>query len=278
MGLRRSEVLPGVTVTNDRCLILKEGPTAVVGDLHLGYESALESEGMFIPRINTESVRESLNKIIDDYEPQRIVLLGDVKHDFSRSKYSAREEVRSIVKLVSDAAETVVIKGNHDNYLQNILADLGVNALDYCDVMGYRLEHGHVDSGHRPVIIGHEHPSVRIRGEPGGSVKLQCYVVAKEGVIVIPPFSPLASGNDLNGAGEAVMAPALKGCDVSKADIWAVSEMGLIHMGDLDDVEDLVLRITVGALLHLAGFPITYYIEGRRQTTLSTVPIDDFPD
>ena len=82
MGARSIEVFPGVTITNDRCLILKEGPTAVIGDLHLGYESALESEGMFIPRTNTESVRDSLNRIIDKYEPARIVLLGDIKHDF----------------------------------------------------------------------------------------------------------------------------------------------------------------------------------------------------
>ena len=87
MGAKRIRVMPGVTITNDRCLILDEGPTAVIGDLHLGYESALEEEGMFIPRINTESVRDALNRIVDDYEPARIVLLGDIKHDFKRSSY-----------------------------------------------------------------------------------------------------------------------------------------------------------------------------------------------
>ena len=183
MGAKRIRVMPGVTITNDRCLILDEGPTAVIGDLHLGYESALEEEGMFIPRINTDSVRDSLNRI----------LLGDIKHNFKRSSYQAREDVRSIIKLVDEAAETVVIKGNHDNFLQTILSDTGVNTLDYFDIMGFRLEHGHIDSGVRPVIIGHEHPSVRIPVELSGYIKLQCYVVAeREGVIVIPPFSPFA--------------------------------------------------------------------------------------
>lgn len=240
MGARKLRVMPGVTITNDRCLILDEGPTAVIGDLHLGYESALESDGMFIPRINTESVREALNKILDDYEPERVVLLGDIKHDFRRSSWQGRDEVRRIVKLVSDAAETVVIKGNHDNFLQNILADIGIVALDHVDIGGYRLEHGHEDSGVRPVIIGHEHPSVRIPGELSGGMKLQCYVVARnEGVIVIPPFSPFASGNDLNPGPDAVMAPALKACDVENADIYAVSEMGLMDLGKLEDVSML---------------------------------------
>lgn len=240
MGARSIEVLPGVTITNDRCLLLEEGPTAVIGDLHLGYESALESEGMFIPRTNTESVRDSLNRIIDKYEPARIVLLGDIKHDFKRSSYQSREDVRNIVKLVDEAAEAIVIKGNHDNFLQNILSSIGINALDYIDIMGYRLEHGHVDSGIRPVIIGHEHPSVKIPGELSGSMKLQCFVVSrKDGVIVIPPFSPFASGNDLNPGKDAVMAPALKGCDLSEVDVYGISDLGLMHLGGLSDVNSL---------------------------------------
>ena len=242
MGARSIRVLPGMTITNDRCLILDDGPTAVIGDLHLGYESALEDEGLFIPRVNAESIRESLNRIIDRYEPARMVLLGDVKHDFRRSSYSAREEGRDIMKLIADAAECVVVRGNHDNYLQNILSDVGLFALDHIDVGGYRLEHGHVDSGVRPVIIGHEHPSVKIPGELSGGMKLQCYVVAKEeGVVVIPPFSPFASGNDLNPGRDAVMAPALKACDVSRAEIIGVSDMGLMELGKLDDVSMLTL-------------------------------------
>lgn len=242
MGARSIRVMPGVTITNDRCLILDDGPTAVIGDLHLGYESALEGEGMFIPRINTESIREALNRLIDRYEPERIVLLGDIKHDFTHSSYQSREDVKSIVRLIGEAAEAIVIKGNHDNFLQNILTSVGVNALDHTDIMGFRLEHGHVDSGIRPVIIGHEHPSVKIPGELSGSMKLQCFVVdEEEGVIVLPPFSPFASGNDLNPGPDAVMAPALKTCDPCKADVYGVSDLGLMELGKLADVNGLTI-------------------------------------
>ncbi len=242
MGARKLEIAPGVTITNDRCLLLKDGPTAVLGDLHLGYESALESEGMFIPRINTESVREALDRLLGEYEPRRVVLLGDIKHDFRRSSYEARDEVREIIKLVSDAVETVVIRGNHDNYLQNLLGDFGLTAVDYVDLMGWRLEHGHVDSGRRPVIIGHEHPSVRIPGELSGGMKLQCYVYARqEGVLVIPPFSPFASGSDLNQESEPILAPALAACDLSAAEIYGVSEVGLMDLGRLGDLGGLTI-------------------------------------
>lgn len=232
--------MPGVTITSDRCLILSEGPTVVLGDLHLGYERALEHEGMYLPRINTESIRDALNDIIFRYEPKRVVLLGDIKHDFSRASFEERKEVRSIVTLLLEAAQVVAVKGNHDNFLQSIVSDLGIAVVDYIDVMGYRLEHGHVDSGKRPVIIGHEHPSVRIPGDVGGGLKLQCFVHAeKEGVIVLPPFSPFSSGNDLVLDKSCVMAPALKSSDFANAHLYGVTDMGLMDLGTLSDVSTI---------------------------------------
>jgi len=241
-SMRSLEILPGVRVTSDRCLVLEEGPTVVLGDLHLGYERALENEGVYLPRINTDSIRDALNDLLCRYEPSRIVLLGDIKHDFRRSGREEREEIRRILSLLSEAAEVVPVKGNHDNYLQNVISDLGLLAADYVDVMGFRLEHGHVDSGVRPVIIGHEHPSVRIPGSVGGSLKVHCFVHAKaDGVIVLPPFSPFASGNDLVLDEKCVMAPALRSSDFANADIYGVTDMGVMRLGTLGSLSGISL-------------------------------------
>lgn len=240
--MRTCEILPGVRVTNDRCLILDDGPTVVLGDLHLGYESALEEEGMYIPRMNTESIRDAINEILSEYEPKRVVLLGDIKHDFKRSKREARAEVTRIIELLREAADVIVIKGNHDNFLQNILSDMGLYAVDHIDLGGFRMEHGHVDSKARPVIIGHEHPSVRIPGVMSGGMKIHCFVHQKEdGVIVLPPFSPFSAGNDLVIDGKAIMAPALSGSNYSDADIYGVSEVGIMRLGKLREVMDINL-------------------------------------
>jgi hypothetical protein len=240
--MREKEIRPGVRITNDRCLILDDGPTVVLGDLHLGYERALEQEGMYLPRTNTDSIREALNDILSKYEPKRVVLLGDIKHDFRRAGFEEKREVRKVFSLLAEAAQVVAVKGNHDNYLQNIVSDLGFLVVDYVDIMGYRLEHGHVDSGIRPIIIGHEHPSVRIPGAVGGGLKIQCFVHAeKEGVIVLPPFSPFASGNDLVLDKDCVMAPALKASDFASARIYGVTDMGLMDLGTLADISDVTI-------------------------------------
>lgn len=236
------EILPGVRITNDRCLLLREGRTAVLGDLHLGYERALEDEGLYLPRTNTDAICKSLNRILSKYEPEHVVLLGDIKHDFRRSKFEAKGEVVRVMKLLNEAAQVTVVKGNHDNFLQNILGEVGLMHVDYVDMCGFRLEHGHVDTGARPVIIGHEHPSVRIPGAVSGGMKLQCFVhVRKDGVIVLPPFSPMSSGNDLSMDPDCVMAPALKSSDYGEAEIYGVSEVGLIPLGRLAGLSDLVI-------------------------------------
>ena len=242
--MRSKEILPGITITSDRCLVMAEGPTVVLGDLHLGYERALEQEGMYVPRTNTSAIKDALNDILFRYESARVVLLGDVKHDFRRSGFEEKREVRSVLELISEAAEAVVIRGNHDNYIQNIINDQGILAVDYVDIMGYRLEHGHVDSGVRPVIIGHEHPSVRIPGAVGGGLKIQCFVHArKEGVIVLPPFSPFSSGNDLVVDEKCVMAPALKASDFASADLYGVTDMGIMELGTLSELEGIRIRV-----------------------------------
>lgn len=235
--MRSFEILPGVRVTNDRCLVIDDGPTVVLGDLHLGYESALEDEGIYIPRINTESIRGALNNILSEYEPKRVVLLGDIKHDFKRSRREAQDEVKKIISMLEEVSDTVIVKGNHDNFLQNILSDMGLMAVDYVDMCGFRMEHGHVDSGVRPVIIGHEHPSVRIPGEMGGGMKIQCFIHQKEeGLIILPPFSPFSSGNDITSDRKNIMAPALSNSDYQDADLYGVSEMGIMKLGKLRDV------------------------------------------
>ena len=241
--MKRIEIEPGIEITNDRCLIFKKEKVLVIGDLHLGYEKTLEEEGIYIPRFNTGLVREAINKLLERYEPNVVVLLGDIKHDFKRLRYEARDEVRGIITLISDVADVVVVKGNHDNFIQNILVDLGLIAVDYVDIAGYRLEHGHEDSKKRPVIIGHEHPSVKISGAVSGGMKVQCFIHSKEeGIIIIPPFSVFSSGTDLTLTdSESFMSPACKSAKMENSEVYGISEYGLMELGKLSSIYDLEL-------------------------------------
>ena len=64
----------------------------------------------------------------------------------------------------------------------------------------------------------------------------------EDGIIVIPPFSPLSSGSDLSLAGpETFMTPACKAANVGDADVYGISELGILPIGKLSGIEDLEL-------------------------------------
>lgn len=156
------QIFPGVKATNDLCLWMEERGTLAIADLHIGLEAALEQTGVHIPRIQSASMKESLIRIMDRYEPDTILILGDLKHEFSGNLDQEWRDVRDILSMLRDSATVKVAKGNHDNYLANISQRLGIEVADSFELDGISFMHGHAPSDHRPLVIGHEHPSVRI--------------------------------------------------------------------------------------------------------------------
>lgn len=237
------EVFKGVFVTADLCLHLPEERTVVVADLHIGYESALEAEGIHIPRIQTESVKDSLGKIIEKYEPDRLVVLGDLKHEFSRNLGQEMKDVRSVLESVSSQVEVILVKGNHDNFLENIVSRIQIPLVPMYRAAGLTFVHGHLPCADRPLIMGHEHPSIKIFDRVGAYLKMPCHLLLRdEGILVIPAFSPLASGTDLTGVTPAeYLSPILKNINVRRGEIFACSDIGLLPLGKLAALEGLRL-------------------------------------
>jgi putative SbcD/Mre11-related phosphoesterase len=237
------EVFKGVFVTADLCLHIPEERTVVVADLHIGYESALEAEGIHIPRIQTDAVIESLAKIIEKFEPDRLVVLGDLKHEFSRNLGQEMRDVRAVLDSVSDQVEVVLVKGNHDNFLENIVSRIQIPVVPQYRAAGLTFVHGHQPCEARPLIMGHEHPSIKIVDRVGAYIKMPCHVYLRdEGILILPAFSPLASGTDLTGVTPAeYLSPIMKNIDVRKGEIFACSDIGLLPLGKLAALEGLRL-------------------------------------
>lgn len=233
------EILPGVKVTNDLCLLV-DG-TVVLGDLHIGYEKALEGEGVHLPRIQTDTIKEAVQRIIDRHQPSRIVLLGDIKHDFRRTYGEGNRDVREVLDLMHQQTDVVVVRGNHDNFLAGIVSDLGIPFVERHSEGGMWMVHGHRAFSRRPVVIGHEHPSIKIFDRVGAYVKLPCFLHQREeGIVVLPAFSPLAAGNDMTG-NDTPLSPVLREVELKDSSVYACSDIGLLSLGRLGDLVGLRL-------------------------------------
>lgn len=195
-GYRLSErlrVLPG-----GAALIMPE-EVMVIADLHLGCEAALESEGLSLPRVQTRKIEGYVRDLIDSVSPSKLIVAGDLKHNFSRNLVQEWEDVSRFVCGLSEAVEVEVVKGNHDNFLGSILREFGVPLVGETSVGGVRIAHGHsgTPSG-RPTVMGHIHPSVGLRDGPGPGVKDGCFLYSRLlEMLVLPALSLVAGGLDV---------------------------------------------------------------------------------
>ncbi len=194
--------------------LLPDAKALLISDLHLGCEAALEYEGMSIPRMQTRHIRNYLSGLIDNLDVSRIIIVGDLKHNFSRNLEQEWDDVSSFVSDLSSNLSVEVVKGNHDNYLGLILREHSIPLVKELEVCGIRILHGHQGSlDDRPTIIGHLHPSIVLRDTAGASVKDNCFLYSEEqSTLVLPAQSILAGGVDVvRQSSSDTMSPLFEG-------------------------------------------------------------------
>ncbi len=235
--MQHIDVAPDLRLLNGRCAMLIRSRTLILGDLHLGIEASLELDGMQLPRAQAREMKRRVDEVVRVHPPKRIVVLGDLKHEFSRNLDQEWSQVRDMLEHLGSIAEVTVVRGNHDNYLATITSRLGLDLVDEAVVDGVHLSHGHIVDPGRPLVQGHEHPSARLFDGVGGYVKLPAFLYHQQAeVLILPAFSPLAAGNDVSTllAGD-VLSPGLRELDMGEAEVFGCSDIGLIRLGKVRD-------------------------------------------
>lgn len=208
----------------------------VVADLHLGLESLMAKAGTYMPKFQLSEIEEDLDAIIEEVEPETLIVAGDIKHEFSETSHGEREEVQELVGFLSDRVdEILLVKGNHDNYLHYAVEDAGnVELADRFLRDGILFVHGHelvedletLDA--EAVVMGHEHPALTLRDEIGVEEKLPCFLYGTmddgRDLVVLPAFSKLAEGSQVNRVDvDDLLSPILK----RKIDIGTMKAVGV---------------------------------------------------
>jgi len=218
-----------------------------IADLHLGYEGIAAEQGMLIPKVQFKKELRMLEGIIDRQEAARIIINGDLKHEFSETSYHEFREVSDLLEFLEKKFEEVfVIKGNHDNFIIRVTRRFNVKLHDEFRLGDFYFLHGHripgefssVKANH--VIIAHEHPAIALFDEIGAKEKMDCFLAGKMNdgrkIVVLPAFSPLAYGSEVNLIPRsALLSPVLRGhVDTEKLRVIGTSrETGCLDFGEL---------------------------------------------
>jgi putative SbcD/Mre11-related phosphoesterase len=162
-----------------------------VADVHFGYELSQRARGALFPLWGMAEIEERLGGLLADYDPQRLIVVGDFVHDRA-ARAPALALLARLNQRRAAAFEVVLIAGNHDR--RAFAAD------EVCAshaTAKFYFHHGDgpppEDLGVRTAIVGHHHPAGMLRDGAGLALKLPAFVQnGREWIL--PAFSPWAAG------------------------------------------------------------------------------------
>jgi putative SbcD/Mre11-related phosphoesterase len=204
------EVAPGVVLDARRAVWLAESRTLLIADPHLGYAWAHRNSGNLLPLGRASDPLDRLAALAASYVCERIVLLGDVVHDAVHVE-PLEGELQRLHRELGSIAEVILIAGNHDRRLRQLLDRLDIQIPFHREyqVGPHRFVHG---DGAKPaaaraelatahdrggfVVCGHEHPAITLSDRVASYARCPCFVHG-DGLLMLPAFSEWAAGNNL---------------------------------------------------------------------------------
>ena len=200
------KILPNIEIVD---LALYFNSTLVIADVHIGYEEALNRQGILVPRLQFDEMAKriyNIFNILKDKTIKTIIINGDLKHEFGTiSEQEWRNTLKFLDLLAKHCNEIILIKGNHDTVLGTIARKRNVKVLENHIINKIIITHGNKIPDKdalkdvSTIIIGHEHPAVSIKGGPRVE-RFKCFLKGRykgRNLIVQPSFNTLVEGTDI---------------------------------------------------------------------------------
>lgn len=162
----------------------KETRTLVIADLHIGWEIALSEKGIHVPT-QAPKLLQKLKTLIKTYKPEKLLILGDVKHTVAKAELSEWQDIPDFFNnLRTHVKETQIIRGNHDGNLEPLLPE----NIKILPSTGTAIGEVGFFHGHRwpslallkckTLVMGHVHPVIAFRDPAGFRITRQVWVKA----------------------------------------------------------------------------------------------------
>ena len=137
----------------------------VITDLHLGFESNLSLNNIFLGKNKTVvEITEEIEKIIKRTKPDSLILLGDVKSGIKSITETEWETIPIFFERITKTIDTILVPGNHDANIEKLIPN-GITLASSKGIIidDILLTHGHTMptenfSRVNTIVMGHVHP------------------------------------------------------------------------------------------------------------------------
>ncbi|MEM7301325.1 MAG: ligase-associated DNA damage response endonuclease PdeM [Pseudomonadota bacterium] len=160
----------------------------VVSDLHLEKGSSFARKGRMLPPYDTVKTLNRLEAAIQEWNPKRVVALGDSFHDREASARLPLPAKQQLAGMIADR-DWIWILGNHDPEPPRDLGGISTAELAI-GCITFRHEPRVYAAGGE--IAGHLHPKARLVKQ-GRAVRRPCFAVNDQRIIM-PSFGAYTGG------------------------------------------------------------------------------------
>lgn len=187
----------------------------IVADMHLEKGSAFAARGQLLPPYDTRETLERLARVIDRYDAETVIALGDSFHDAGGPARMSQDDRRAL-DMMQQHCEWIWVTGNHD---REIAPEMGGVVTGQLEVEGITLCHEPQAGRATHEIAGHLHPAAKVTMN-GFTMRRPCFV-GNGRRLVMPAFGAFTGG--LNVLDEAFQP--LFGSD--GLSVWMLGQEGL---------------------------------------------------
>jgi putative SbcD/Mre11-related phosphoesterase len=137
----------------------------VITDLHLGFESNLSLNNIFLGKNKTViEITKEIEEIIKKTKPDSLILLGDVKSGIKSITKTEWETVPIFFERINKLIDTILVPGNHDANIEKLIPN-GITLASSKGIIidDILLTHGHTMPSENfsqvnTIVMGHVHP------------------------------------------------------------------------------------------------------------------------
>lgn len=174
-----------LTLTNQRVLYWKAQEALILSDIHIGKTAHFRQHGIAIPDTVLMKDLERLQLLLAYFSPKKMIVVGDLFH----ANYNQNFEVFTDWLQQFETLKCILIRGNHDRFSAAFYENLGFQTETRFTINTLTFVHDTVKvAANQFYVSGHTHPGVRIKMKGRQYLKLPCYQVTSQQLIV-PAFS-----------------------------------------------------------------------------------------
>lgn len=174
-----------------KAIYWEDNSSLILSDVHVGKLNHFQKNGIPIPSDGSKENLINIKNLIHEYDPDHVYILGDLFH----SSYN-KEWDDWIIYFSKSNVNFTLILGNHDQYDSKKLWDSNITLVNELIIDPFLFTHYPEKEFDQFNICGHVHPAVKLRGLGRQYMKLNCFYIT-DNQLILPAFGTFTGSHML---------------------------------------------------------------------------------